>query len=253
MSEVDQLALHRTALVVEQCRQWYEQYAFHKVYHAVYNLCTVELSAFYFDITKDCLYTAAPNSRARRSVQTALYRVADALVRLLAPILCFTAEEVWSHLPGRPEDLDSVHLATFPDAAELTGNLTLSQTERLQNWELLIAVREEVLKALEIARRDKFIGHSLEARVELSAEGGLATLLNAYRPSLPMLFIVSQAQLTDGNLSGATDTAIQGLRIAVGRAEGSKCERCWNYSAHVGKDTDFPTLCERCSPVVRAL
>jgi len=253
MNEVDQLALWRTARLVELCRNWYQEYAFHKVYHAVYNLCTVELSAFYFDIAKDCLYTAAPNSRARRSVQTALFRIADALVRLVAPLLCFTAEEVWSYLPGRPADIGSVHLATFPDTAELTGELSMAQKERLQNWDRLTAVREEVLKALETARREKFIGHPLEAKVELAAEGDWAKLLEEYKASLPMLFIVSQVHLADGSLPGATESLIRGLQVAVRRAAGSKCERCWNYSTQVGQDKYFPSLCERCSPVVRAL
>ncbi|HWP83549.1 MAG TPA: isoleucine--tRNA ligase [Terriglobia bacterium] len=253
MNEADQLALFRTARLVELCRNWYQEYAFHKVYHGIYNLCTVELSAFYLDITKDCLYTAAPNSRARRSVQTALYRIADALVRLVAPIQCFTAEEVWSHLPGRPAGLGSVHLATFPDAAELCGELSMAQRERLRNWDRLTVVREEVLKALEAARREKLIGKSLEAKVELAAQGEWARLLQEYKAMLPMLFIVSQVHLTEESLPGATEGVVRGLQIAIRRAEGTECERCWNYSTHVGKDPDFPTVCERCAPVVRAL
>jgi isoleucyl-tRNA synthetase len=156
-------------------------------------------------------------------------------------------------MPARPAELDSVHLATFPDASSLTGSLSRAQTERLQNWEHLTGVREAVLKVLEAARREKFIGHSLEARVELAAEGELAKLLQEYESSLPMLFIVSQARVVAGGLPEAAESSIQGLRIAVRRADGSKCERCWNYSVYVGRDTDFPTLCERCSPVVRAL
>src|SRR5262249_49182186 len=174
MLEVDQWALARTAEVVEQCRAWYGDFAFHKVYHAIYDLCTVDLTAFYLDITKDALYTFAPDSPARRSVQTALYRIADALVRLIAPLLCFTAEEVWGYLPGRPAGMESVHLSVFPEAAELTSGLSVAQRERLRNWDKLIMVREEVLKALETARRDKFIGTALEARVGISAEGGWA-------------------------------------------------------------------------------
>ena len=253
MSEVDQLALYRMARLVELCRSWYQEYAFHKVYHAVYNLCTVELSAFYLDITKDCLYTAAPRSPQRRSVQTALYRIADALVRLVAPILCFTSEEVWSHLPGRPEGIGSVHLATFPETADLSGDLSMAQVERLHNWDRLTVVREEVLKALEAARREKFIGHPLEAKVELAAEGDWARLLEEYKSMLPMLFIVSQVHLSNESLPGAAESLIRGLQIAVRRADGSKCERCWNYSTRVGEDAAFPTLCERCAPVVHSL
>jgi isoleucyl-tRNA synthetase len=146
-----------------------------------------------------------------------------------------------------------VHLATFPDTAELTGELSMAQRDRVENWERLLAVREEVLKALETARRERFIGHPLEAKVVLAAEGDWAKLLEEYKSSLPMLFIVSQAVLADGSLPDAASTSTPGLRIAVQRAEGSKCERCWNYSTQVGKDLDFPTLCHRCAPVVRAL
>jgi isoleucyl-tRNA synthetase len=252
MREVDQWALDRTAQLVEQCRGWYQEFAFHKVANAVTNFCTVELSSFYFDIAKDCLYTAAADSPARRSVQTALYRIGDALVRLAAPLLCFTAEEVWGYLPGRPANVDSVHLAVFPSGAELAGDLSLAQRERLRHWEKLIAVRDEVLQALEAARRDKFIGKALEAKVELAAEGEWASLLKQYEAQLPMLFIVSQVRIAD-SVPGSAETGISGLRVAVTRAEGKECERCWNYSAQVGADAAFPTLCERCAPVVRTL
>ena len=251
MMEVDQWALYRTSRMVESCRNWYQELGFHKVYHALYNFCTVELSAFYLDIAKDRLYTAAPQSAARRSAQTALYCIADALVRLVAPILCFTAEEVWSHLPGRPPELPSVHLACFPETAELAGDFTISQIERLGNWDRLIAVRNEVLKVLEAARKEKFIGNSLEAKVELSAEGEWARLLEEYQSILPMLFIVSQVHLSRDGLLGASDSLIRGLRVAVRRAEGQKCERCWNYSTRVGEDADFPSVCERCAAAIK--
>ncbi|HLF07118.1 MAG TPA: isoleucine--tRNA ligase, partial [Thermoplasmata archaeon] len=208
MMEVDQWALARAGALAELCRSSYQKFEFHKVYHAIYNFCTVELSAFYFDILKDRLYTAAPNSRSRRSAQTALYRIADALVRLVSPILCFTTEEVWGHLrsdlasdpAGRPAELTSVHLTTFPDAAELSGELSAAQIERLKNWDRLIAVRDEVLKALETARKDKVIGNSLEAKVEISATGEWARLLAEYRDSLPMVFLVSQVHLVPDGL-----------------------------------------------------
>jgi isoleucyl-tRNA synthetase len=145
-----------------------------------------------------------------------------------------------------------VHLATFPEAAELMGSLSSEQRERLRNWDKLIIVREEVLKALESARRDKFIGTALEARVDISAAGEWANLLQEYKALLPTLFIVSQVTLSNSASSGA-ESAIGGLRISVQRAEGAKCERCWNYSVRIGEDAAFPTLCERCTPVVRAL
>jgi isoleucyl-tRNA synthetase len=255
MLEADQWALWQTGLVVSQCRDRYQEFAFHKVYHDLYDFCTVELSAFYFDILKDRLYTAAPNSLSRRSAQTALYRIADALVRLVAPLLCFTTEEVWGHLPGRPAELTSVHLATFPEAAELSGELSAAQIERLGNWDKLISVRDEVLKALEAARNGKLIGNSLEAKVEIAAEGDWARLLEEYRDSLRMIFLVSQVSLAPGvapsaspasSGGGAKEGAVPGLRVTVADADGQKCERCWNYSVRVGESAELPTLCERC-------
>ena len=248
MLEVDQWALARAANLADLCRNSYEKFEFHKVYHAIYNFCTVELSAFYFDILKDRLYTAAPNSLSRRSAQTALYRIADALVRLVAPLLCFTTEEVWGYLPGRPAELTSVHLTTFPEAAELSGELSSAQIERLKNWDLLIAVREEVLKKLETARKDKFIGNSLEAKVEISAEGDWARLLEEYRDLLPMTFLVSQVTLGREPILRVRPEkrALRPEWITVRRADGQKCERCWNYSVRVGESAEFPTLCERC-------
>ena len=190
-------------------------------------------------------------------------------MRLVAPLLCFTAEEVWSHLPkrdpslvSRPADLPSanlasVHLALFPEAAELAGDLAAAQLERIGNWDRLIAVRNEVLKALEVARKEKFIGNSLEAKVEISATGEWARLLAEYRDSLPMVFLVSQVQLVPDGLPGATASGteglIRGLRIAVRRAEGLKCERCWNYSVHVGEAPDFPSVCERCVAALKTM
>jgi isoleucyl-tRNA synthetase len=174
----------------------------------------------------------------------------------VAPLLCFTSEEVWGHLrsdpAGRPAELTSVHLATFPEAAELSGELSAAQTERLKNWDLLIAVREEVLKALETARNDKLIGNSLEAKVEIAADGEWARLLEDYRGSLPMIFLVSQVALAPsgssapGGSDGATEGTLPGLRVAVHRADGQKCERCWNYSVRVGESAEFPSVCERC-------
>ena len=253
MLETDQWALLRTSQLAEQCLTAYQEFGFHKVFHELYNFCTVDLSSFYLDITKDRLYTAAPQSHSRRSAQTALYRIADALVRLVAPIICFTADEVWSYLPGRPADLTSVHLAAFPDPAELSNGISAAQIERLANWDRLIAVRDEVLKVLETARKDKLIGNSLEARVELSADGAWAQLLQQYSAILPMLFIVSQVHMSANGLPDATESTIGGLRIAVRKADGDKCERCWNYSDFVGKNPEFPTICDRCSASVKTI
>jgi isoleucyl-tRNA synthetase len=244
LDELDRWMLTRTASLVRDCRNWYDAFEFHRVYHALYDFAVVDLSAFYFDVLKDRLYTFAPRNRSRSSAQTAVYRIASALLRLTAPILAFTAEEIWKHLPHSAGDPDSVHLALFPAAEDLGVPL---DPERAANWEKLLVVRTEVLRALETARNAKKISGALEAKVLLSAGSDLAPLIEKYKAWLPALFIVSQVELggsacTDGQKSDA----LPGLSVAVRRADGAKCERCWNYSTHVGENADYPTVCERC-------
>jgi isoleucyl-tRNA synthetase len=240
MLEIDRWALAELNLMTKNVLVAYENYGFHTVYHALYNFSTVTLSARYFDIIKDRLYTAAPRSLARRSAQTALYSIADALARLLAPILVFTADEIWENLPpvsegnARPA---SVHLAEFPGARE-----DAVDEELLKRWEQLFEVRDVVLRALEEARMAKVIGSSLEARVEIAASGDTYRLLKRYLDDLRYIFIVSQVELTESADGAAGD----GVDVKVARAEGQKCERCWNYSTRVGESTRYPTACERC-------
>jgi isoleucyl-tRNA synthetase len=250
MEEMDRWMLRRTGELVARCRRWYEEYEFHRVFHAVHDFCVVELSAFYFDVLKDRLYTFAANDQRRRSAQTAIYQMAHALVRLLAPVLAFTAEEIWKHLPRRSEDPESVHLTLFPDAEALRCGITEQQAA---NWDRLLRVREEVLRALEQARQSKRINASLEARVVLRVRGELADLLREYAAVLPTLFIVSQVELVGPAAAEEGTAPFDELSVVVQRAEGNKCERCWNYSVHVGEDASFPALCERCVPVVSAL
>ena len=241
--EMDAWMLRRTGALARECREWYDNFEFHRVYHALHDFCTVDLSSFYFDVLKDRLYTFAPNSRGRRSAQTAVYRIASTLLRLIAPITVFTAEEVWKHLPRAASEPASVHMATFPVAAELDRVLN---DARAKNWDRLLQVREEVLKALEPVRAAKIITSGLEARVTLAAKTELAALLRTYAAYLPGLFIVSQVEIVDTAAQGAAPSGIEGLQIRVERAHGKKCERCWNYSTHVGESADYPTLCERC-------
>jgi len=242
--EMDAWMLRRTGALARECREWYDNFEFHRVYHALHDFCTVDLSSFYFDVLKDRLYTFAPKSLGRRSAQTAVYRIASTLLRLIAPVTVFTAEEVWKHLPRAASEPASVHMATFPVAAELERVL---DEPRAKNWDRLLQVREEVLKALEPVRAAKTITSGLEARVTLAANAELAALLRQYAAYLPGLFIVSQVEIADGAAQGASPSGIEGLQIRVERAHGKKCERCWNYSTHVGENTDYhPAICERC-------
>jgi isoleucyl-tRNA synthetase len=251
MWEIDAWMLRRTGALVRQCLDWYKEYEFHRVYHALHDFCSVDLSAFYFDVLKDRLYTFAPNNRGRRSAQTAIHHIARALVRLIAPVLVFTSEEVWKHLPQPASAAASVHMANFPAAEHFENAL---DEARARNWDSLLAVREEVLKALEPLRAAKTISANLEARVTLAATGDLAALLQKYAAQLPAFFIVSQVEIASGEIHGASPApGIEGLRIRAERAHGKKCERCWNYSTHVGESADYPTLCERCLAAIEEI
>ncbi len=243
MLEVDRWALAELDAVTERVRKAYETYEFHLAYQALYHFCTVTLSARYFDIIKDRLYTAAPRNVARRSAQTALYKIADALARLLAPILVFTADEIWENLPQASNSearSASVHLEDFPEV-RAERNIEL-----LANWEKLFRIRDEVLGKLEEARAAKVIGSSLEARVILQSYGEDYKFLQQYLDQLRFIFIVSQVELK--YLEGMEDIS-PGSSMTVPiiqKADGQKCERCWNYSVRVGESARYPAACERC-------
>ena len=248
LDEMDQWMLERTADLVKRCRDWYSSYEFHRVYHAIHDFCVVDLSAFYYDVLKDRLYTKAPNSKARRSGQTAVWKITGALVRLAVPILVFTSEEIWKYFPKAAGEPDSVHMALFPQEAELRAGIARS---KIDAWELLARVRAEVLKGLEVARNEKkLINSGLEARVLLNADLELKAKLKPYLPWLPGLFIVSQVELISAGSGEFKSDTVPSLEVTVGRADGKKCERCWNYSIHVGENTRYPSICERCSEAI---
>jgi len=244
LQELDQWILLRTEQLVRDCLRWYDELAFHRVYRAVYDFATIDLSAIYFHVLKDRLYTSAPRSKARRAAQTALWRVTWALVRLVAPILTFTTEEVWGEMPKPAGAPDSVHLALFPAPSELTGDLTEAARERMADWERLLEVRDSVLKSLETARQEKAIGSPLEAQIRLRADGSLFPLLERYAGELPTLFVVSQVSVRQGEGE---------LGIEVARAEGAKCERCWKYTTDVGSNPVYPTICAACAGAVEEI
>jgi len=259
LEEMDRWMLERTADLVKKCREWYTSYDFHRVYHAIHDFCVVDLSAFYYDVLKDRLYTKAPKSKSRRSAQTAVWKITSALVRLAAPILVFTTEEIWKYLPKSADDPESIHMSVFPEERAVRTGIS---ADKVAEWELLSKVRGEALKALEAARNAKRINSGLEAKVifELftsEAEASFSGLLRKYAQWLAALLIVSQVRVPPDS-AGPLNTrvlhadtfrseAIPGLGIRVIAAEGAKCERCWNYSAHVGENKRYPTICERCS------
>jgi isoleucyl-tRNA synthetase len=235
LQEVDRYALARYAETAQAVLAAYEAYDFPTIFQRLNQLATVDLSAFYADVSKDALYTLAAGSPRRRSAQTAMYIIADGLVRLLAPILSVTADEIWRYLPGAREV--AVHIAEFPSREAVAA---LTDAELVARWERLIAVRDAVNVALEARRQDKTIGTSLGARVLLRAGGDTAALLERYRDDLPMLFIVSRVDLDTAGDAG-TD-----LDITVTRAKGEKCARCWRVVPSVSADADTQGLCARC-------
>jgi isoleucyl-tRNA synthetase len=245
LEEMDRWMLERTAELTKKCREWYAAYEFHRVYHAIHDFCVVDLSAFYYDVLKDRLYTKAPHNRSRRSAQTAIWKISTALVRLAAPILVFTAEEIWKYLPKTQGEVSSVHMSIFPDRKALETNVGPEKTEA---WEDLAKVRAAVLVKLEEARAAKSIGGSLEAKVVLaSGSPKREALIKSYAKQLPALFIVSQVEVADGAVPQTAGHDSSNVTIAVEKADGTKCERCWNYSTHVGENRRYPTVCERCS------
>jgi isoleucyl-tRNA synthetase len=246
LEEIDRWMLDRTAELVRKCREWYANYEFHRVYHAIHDYCVVDLSAFYFDVLKDRLYTKAPRSGSRRSAQTAVWKISSALVRLAAPILVFTSEEIWKYLPKPPSEAESVHMTLFPEAEALACGIAKDAAEK---WERLAQVRSAVLVTLEQARAAKIIGGGLEAKVHLHAGAAdLQKLLEEKQSLLPALFIVSQVAVEPSAVAGAFPAeTLPGLMIKIERADGAKCVRCWNYSTHVGENPRYPTVCERCT------
>ena len=243
MAEMDRWILHQLQEVIRRVREAYEQYQFHVVYYTLYNFCTVDLSALYLDVLKDRLYTSKAASPARRSAQTAMKEVLEVMVRLMAPILTFTAEEVWLALPAFPGKAESVHLTQFPEV-----NDALARPEAAEKWKTLIAVKGEVAKAIETARQNKVLGHSLDAAVAVAAPEKLRPLLEAHVEDLRALLIVSDLRIVEERDIGEPfrSAEVPGLLVGVSRAKGKKCNRCWNYSGTVGANAEHPTLCARC-------
>jgi isoleucyl-tRNA synthetase len=240
LPELDRWALHRAHALARRVRAAYESYEFHVVYHALNNFCSVDLSALYLDVRKDRLYCERPDGPERRGTQTALHAVLDTLVRLMAPVLSFTADEVWSFLPSATEP--SVFLAGFGEPPSPWCDDALAS-----RFERLLAVRTAVTKAIEEARQAGVVKQGSEARVLLAADGELGELLGSRVDDLPALFLVAEVGL---DAAGAAESSlVPGLRVAVQRAPGEKCERCW-ITRQLGVDPRHPRLCERCAAVV---
>jgi isoleucyl-tRNA synthetase len=242
MEELDRWALHRLQEMGERVIRAYDRFEFHPVYHNLHNFCVLDLSSFYLDIIKDRLYVSPAKSRARRSAQTALHEILEVLVRLMAPILSFTADEIWEHMSDQGR-CPSVHMDLFmPIKSEY------KDPELASRWETIMTVRREVTKALEIARKEKRIGHSLDAALKLAVPAPLLEALRPYEDQLRFLFIVSSAQLVPSEeIKGEYESEeLPGVQVEVTLNQDTKCDRCWVHDPSVGENAEHPTICERC-------
>jgi len=244
LPHLDRLMLHRLQKLIDRIRKAYASYEFHVFFHAFHNFCTVDLSAFYLDILKDRLYTSRKKSKERRAAQTTIYEILLRMLQLMAPVLSFTTEEVWEYLPSFDDKERSIHLSRFPDV-----NQDYIDNELEKRWELILDVRGEIYKVLEIARKDKLIGHSLDACVDLYVPPHILQQIKDYSEELRSICIVSCLNMNeDKNFPKDIfmSDLIKGLGVSVFPSKGKKCERCWIISETVGKEKDYPTICERC-------
>ena len=243
LEEIDRYILYRFRTVSEKILKAFEDFEFHTFYHSFYNFCVVDLSAFYLDIIKDRLYTFPKNSKGRRSAQTALYELLKGMAQLMAPILSFTSEEVWSYMPARGDEAASVHLSAFPDLSRVSF-----PDDLVDKWEKISQLKGEVSKALELRRQQKVIGHSLDARVRLELPKIMKAALGQEQDQLKYVFIVSGVEILP-SLQDEADVyaseTVKGLKIAVHPALGKKCERCWNYFVEEPAP-EHPSVCLRC-------
>mgnify|MGYP004530937845 FL=1 len=244
LEEIDKYALLKLNDLVKKCTHSYDNYDFHEAYQAINVFCVTDMSSFYLDIIKDRLYSTLANSKERRAAQTTMYIILDTLVKLLAPMTSFTAEEIWKYMPKlENENVESVMLTNYPEL-----NPKYENDELREKWKQIVEVKELVAKKLEAARAEKVIGHSLNAKVTLYAENDLYDFLKENKELLKTVFIISALEIEKNERANEIKL---GIKVEV--APGEKCERCWMYSEEVGKDKENPTLCHRCSEVMKKL
>ena len=242
LQEIDKYALLKLNDLVKKCTESYDNYDFHEAYQAINVFCVTDMSSFYLDIIKDRLYTAKANSKERRAAQTTMYIILDSLVRMLAPLTSFTAEEIWKYMnKSKNEKVESVMLTTYPEVDPQYEN-----EELRAKWEKIVKIKEIVSKKLEEARAEKIIGHSLNAKVTLFAEGDLYKFIKENKELLQTVFIISNLEVEENQRSNE-----EKLGVKIEQAEGEKCERCWMYSTTVGEDKENPTICHRCREALK--
>ena len=242
LEEIDKWALTRLNKLIKDCTNNYDNYNFSSCYHDINQFCVSDMSNFYLDIIKDRLYTSKPDSKERRSAQTTMYIILDALVKILTPMICFTAEEIWKAMKHKSdEQVESVMLTDFPKANDMYDNEELSA-----KWDKILKLKDLVAKELENARAEKTIGHSLNAKVTIFANDDEYNFLKGNIELLRTVFIISDLEVLENERKDE-----EKLGIKVEQAPGEKCERCWMYSTTVGEDKENPTICHRCSEALK--
>ena len=244
MEEIDKWALLKLNRLLKNCVQNYEEFNFHIVYHDINEFCVIDMSNFYLDIIKDRLYTSKKDSMQRRSAQTAMYIILNTLVKLLAPMICYTAEEIWKYMKHtKEEQVESVMLSLLPEPKGEYENKELEE-----KWNHILKLKEQISKELEIARTSKIIGHSLNAKVTLFVNEKEYEFLKENQELLKTVFIISNLQIEE---NARKDENKVGVKVEV--AEGEKCERCWKYDTTVGENQEHPTFCHKCSEEISNL
>ena len=242
----DKWALMKLDEVIEKSIKGYENFEFHQVYHAIHKFCVVDMSNFYLDVLKDRLYVEAATSATRRKAQTAMYLILNALVKLTAPILSHTADEIWKFMPHlSSDDLTDILFNEMPAKIGLPVS-----SEAVEKWDKIEKIRADVQKALELARKDKLIGSALGAKVTIFCDGDLFAFLESAKTELQELFIVSGVELVCGGVGDFVGENVKGLSVTVSKADGEKCERCWSFSETVGKNATKEKICARCAAVL---
>jgi isoleucyl-tRNA synthetase len=247
LHEIDKWALMRLDELTNECKTAYDNFEFHIVFHAIHNFCVLDMSNFYLDVLKDRLYVEKADSVSRRAAQTTIYNILTAMTKLVAPILSFTAEEIWDYIP-KVDGMDQ-RSVLLNDITENSGRVYSDEFKA--KWEKLHAIRDDVNKALESARNEKVIGKSLEAEVVLKCDGELYEFVSSNSSALPEICIVSAVKVVNESATSVDGAQIEGLGIEVKKASGDKCERCWMYSETVGENSVHPTLCRRCAEILK--
>ena len=247
MEPIDRWALHRFNQLIEQAKHGYETYEFHDAYHAIHNFCVVDMSNFYLDVLKDRLYVEKADSATRRAAQSAMYLILDGMTRLISPILAFTSDEIWRSMKHRKsENAERVLYNDMPEPIDVSVD-----DEFVARWDKLHQIRDDVKKALEIARKEKTIGSSLDAKVVLHCDSELLPFVKSVEKGLPAVLIVSQVEIAEGGEGTFKGEELPGLSVTVSHAEGEKCNRCWSYGHTVGSDPEHPDICARCAAVLK--